>query len=154
IRKRKVSRRWGNTDARSDGAGSKGDPSRNFTFSRTELRSRQRYSIPKPGGQTGIWLDDKLGNDDPAWWHACHDARRRRRIGFAAAHCTDANCYPANHTEGRHTRASSRNVRCARVAVTRKTIRKFIPRGGSRSTRCRGWREKLGMDQERRADSD
>ena len=55
---------------RSDGAGSKGDPGRHVAFSRPKFCACERHPISKSGRQTGIWLDDELGHDHAAGWHA------------------------------------------------------------------------------------
>ncbi len=58
-----------------NGAGPESDPGRHFAFSRTKLRARERYSVSEPRRQTGIWLDDELGDDHAHGRHRCYGAR-------------------------------------------------------------------------------
>ena len=54
----------------------KSDPGRHVAFSRAKFCACERDSISKSRRQTGIWLDDELGNDDTADRHGDHDAWR------------------------------------------------------------------------------
>ncbi len=75
IGKRKIPRRGADNDDRGNGAGPESDPGRHFAFSRTKLRARERYSVSEPRRQTGIWLDDELGDDHAHGRHRCYGAR-------------------------------------------------------------------------------
>ena len=104
VGERTISRRSANALHRSDGAGSKGDPGRHFAFPRAEFFALDRHSIPDPGRETGIWLDDELGHDHADGRHGDHDARRRRWTGPAAAHCANPHRHSAGDAETRNAR--------------------------------------------------
>src|SRR5439155_7860271 len=93
-------------DARSDGAGPESHSGRHFAFPGTKLCQSERYSVPKPRRETGIWLDYELGYDHANGGNRRHDAQRSRRSGFAAANRVETHCDFADYPEGRYTSES------------------------------------------------
>jgi prolyl-tRNA synthetase len=111
-------------------------PARRISWGRT---SRGRAaSIPDARRQTGVWLDDELGDEHARRRHHHHGARGRRRTRLTAADRADACGHPSDYAEGRDTgRCAGGGGEDCRTATGAKLCRRAHR---SRSRQPRSWR--------------